>query len=153
VFQLEGKTTEQLLTELYSKKKLKLQKLLDLTLQQSEVIKQLDMDGLTELLSKRQSLMDEIDRTDREIDRAKGQLPAPFADRSRVPLLMELQAEINELLKTIITHDDENNAALKHAFADVKQKLSNLKDGKTIRQAYAPMKQPQNFGYFIDKKK
>jgi len=138
------------LSELYNQKKLKLQKILDLTLQQAETIKNQDIDKLTQLLNARQLVMDEVDQTDRQINLAQEQLSEPFANKEQPAAL---QAEINHLLKQIIAQDEENKANLDREFMNVKQKLKDLTGSKAMRQAYGPAQQPQRFGYFIDKKK
>jgi len=148
---LEIKIMEKL-TAQYLDKKAKLIKMLELTGKQAGFLQNNEFDENLELVVERQQLMDEIDRIDAAISQTRQLLLNNGTDVYMFEPIVNVQDEINGILKRIIALDDENKETLTKELVVVKHKIKGLKSSKVMQKAYQPARQ-QSFGFFIDNKK
>lgn len=139
-----------------------LEKILNLTKAQSQSIAAEDLNGLENLISDKQKLIDEISKLDEEfsdcfqelkrglnvesLDELKG-IDIPGADR-----LQEIIDRIMETLKEICEIEKRNEAEVRKLMNAIGDEIRKINQAKKANAAYMP-RQTGSPSYFIDKKK
>lgn len=155
----------QLIKELnnITEQKLKLFKeLLNITVLQKEDIENNKADNIEELVSKKQQLIDTIDKLDKSFIEGYHQLKVELKldkpdkiDTDKYPELKTLKhcvKEIIDLAGTIMELENSNREKLNKIFDEVKNELKQINIGKRSIKAYE-IPYVQKDGIYIDKKK
>jgi len=150
------------LKEISVKKLNLIEEILNLTKAQSQSIAAEDLNGLEDLISDKQKLIDEISKLDEEfsdfflelkrrlnvesLDELKG-INIPGTDR-----LQEIVGRIMETLKEVCEIEKRNEAEVRKLMNAIEDEIRKINQAKKANKAYMP-KPVSSTSYFIDKKK
>lgn len=137
-----------------------LKNIISISENQKEAITEDNTDLLNSAISEKQAEMDTIDKLDKYFIQKYEELKKTYninsvedMDSSTYPDIKELQTKISAIfqaLQMIEEIDKYNNEKLNESFEDVKMKLRQIKQGKTINKGY----NTNPYGNaFIDEKK
>lgn len=144
------------------KKRLLIDNIMRLTLEQKKDIEENEANNIDQLVSQKQALIDSIDEIDntftKDFDLLKKQLKInsiESVDLSKYPLLKELKQKIEGIMahtREIMIIEESNKEKLSLVMDEIKKEMKQLNVGKRSLRAYeTPV--TNNDGIYIDKKK
>lgn len=118
------------LMNLASEKKEYLDEMLILSQSQLQAIKEEEFEMLADILDKKDSLIDNINKVDLKYKEYKGE--SSIEDKP----LLEILSQMNEVLSKIKIIDDDNNKKLQSSINDMKINLKDVRQGKRAMNKY-----------------
>lgn len=138
-----------------------LNNILELTNQQTDVIKLEKMDKLDNRIKAKQLNIDNINKIDKKFIRKFNEIKHQYHVEKlqdldvNHELLLELKGvteEVHAIISQIFEKEKLNKELISKNFQEIKDRLKNIKKGKKVTQNYYK-KTTQTGGYFIDQKK